>query len=352
MHYRRDVPDRSIEPSEPDHRAVLAEIERDVRERRRSGSIDPAFEAELAGAFAAVAPAASPSGGFDAVVDQAARHAIVDYDVPIHGRRPLRFVKRVVKQLTAWYLIFVGRQLVAFAATVLRALRILGRRVDTLEARNPLTDPRVARTDPGVDGDAARAWIDVIGPVMARGSAGRVVHADCGDGALLVELAAAGISAYGVDARREAGEAADAARLEVRCEDALTHLRSLPSASVGGLVLSGCVDRFGTGDQIELAEQAARVLEPGGAVVVVSANPAVWSATDTVARDLAPGRPIRPETWVHLLRRNGLDETEVHAAPSTRPAALDAPHDAAVEALAAVVFPSPSFAVVARRPLR
>ncbi len=353
MHYRRAVPDSSAEPTETDRRALLAEIERDVRERRRSGAIDPAFEAELAGAFAAVAPAAGTAGGFDAVVDQAARHAIVDYDVPIHGRRPVRFVKRTVKQLTAWYLIFVGRQLVAFAATTLRALRILGRRVDALEQRNPLTDPRLVQADPDADGDLAAGWLDVIAPlVSARPAASVVAHADCGDGALVVALAATGATVYGVDPRREAGRRADDARIEVRCELALEHLRALAGDTIGVLVLSGCTDRLGTGDQIELVEQAARVLVPGGTVVVITTNPSAHSSADIVARDLAPGRPMHPDTWVHLLGRFEFERSTVHAAPCDLPADIRASDDPVVRAFAAAVFPPPSYAVVGHRAAR
>src|ERR1700759_1758655 len=99
----------------------MAEIEAEVRAKRRSGEIPEDLERVLEGAFDAVAPPGATGAGFDTVVDQAARQAILDYDVPVTGKRPLRFVKRAVKTLTAWSLIFVGRQLVAFAGTTLRA---------------------------------------------------------------------------------------------------------------------------------------------------------------------------------------------------------------------------------------
>src|SRR5438067_5189771 len=158
----------------PDARALMADIEREVRERRRTGELDPDFERELDTVFAQVAPPGAFGGGFDTVVDQAARHAVVDYDVPIAGRRPLRMVKRAVKLLTAWYMIFVGRQLVAFAGTTLRALRILGGRVDALEARSPATDPRVATTLPPVDADLdLTPWAALLVDALRGRPAGR-----------------------------------------------------------------------------------------------------------------------------------------------------------------------------------
>jgi hypothetical protein len=335
-----------------DTRALMADIEREVRERRRRGDLDPEFERELDEAFAAVAPPGAFGGGFDTIVDQAARHAVVDYDVPITGRRPLRIVKRVVKQLTAWYLIFVGRQFVAFASTVLRALRILGARVDAVEARSPATDARVAAVATTVTGDVDLApWAAAVVERFADRPFGRVLHGDCADGALLVALADAGVDAYGTDPRLDAAARADAREIEVRREGTLEHLRTLPDGALAGLVLSGCVDRLVLGDLIELARQAVRVTGPGGAVVVVGRHPASWARDQSeVARDLAPGRPLHAATWQHLLVGEGAGDVVACNADPAVPDAVRESSDAAVRAMAAVLYAPPSFMVAARRP--
>src|SRR4051812_37135483 len=237
----------------------MAEIEAEVRSKRRSGEIPEALERELAGAFDAVAPPGATGAGFDTVVDQAARHAIVDYDVPVTGSRPLRMVKRAVKVLTAWYLIYVGRQLVAFAGTTLRALRILGGRVDALEQRSPATDPRVRATRAPAELDDLNDW-SALCVERLKDAPGRVVHAECGNGSLLDALVNAGIDAYGIDPRLDAARVSDAHRVEARTEDALEHLRSVRAGDLGGVVLSGCVDRAVLGDKIELLEAAQRAL--------------------------------------------------------------------------------------------
>lgn len=334
-----------------DTRALMADIEREVRERRRRGDLDPEFERELDEAFAAVAPPGAFGGGFDTIVDQAARHAVVDYDVPITGRRPLRIVKRAVKQLTAWYLIFVGRQVVAFAGTTLRALRILGARVDAVEGRSPATDPRVGATTAPVDADVdLEPWTAPIVEACADRPEGRVLHGDCGDGALLVALADAGIDAYGTDARLDAAACADARELEVRRDGTLEHLRTLPDGALAGLVLSGCVDRLVLGDLVELAGQAVRVTAPGAPIVVVGRHPAAWALDRAeVARDLAPGHPLHAATWQHLLEHHGARDIGAHAAPVTIPDAVRASSDPALHAVAAAVFAPASFMVVARR---
>jgi hypothetical protein len=302
----------------PDARALMAEIEAEVRAKRRSGEIPEALERELEGVFAAVAPPGATGAGFDTVVDQAARHAIVDYDVPLVGTRPLRMLKRAVKTLTAWYMIFVGRQLVAFAGTTLRALRILGGRVDALERRSPATDARVQLARAPAELDDVSGWAALCITELKAVHA-RVVHAECGNGAMLDALVAAGIDAYGVDPRTDAARVSDVHRVEARTEEALEHLQSVPAGDLGGVVLSGCVDTLVLGDKIELVDQATRCLRDDGAVIVIGRDPrATDGEADEIALDLAPGRPLHAATWAHLLARAGCREVVTHAEDGAR----------------------------------
>ena len=68
-----------------------------------------------------------------------------------------------------------------------------------------------------------------------------------------------------------------------------------------------------------LAQLAGRCLAPGGVVVLVSARPEVVVAIDPVAADLAPGRPIHPVTWCHLLAHFGLVELSVFEPDDAEP---------------------------------
>ncbi len=336
----------------PDQRQLLAEIERDVREHRRSGAISAEFEAELDRAFDEVSPPGATGGGFDNVVDQAARHAIVDYDAPTLGSTPLRFVKRLVKQLTAWYLIFVGRQLVAFAGTTLRALRILGGRVDELERRTPALDPRVQASPPPVASDLDVAeWIPfAIERILQTPSTGRVLHADCGDGSLLCAVTAAGIDGYGTDARLDAGAKADEYAVEVRSAEVLDHLRTLPKATLRGIVLTHCVDRMALGDQLELVGRAADAVCSGGIVVIVTQSLHSWAAgRGEIGADLAVGRPLSAPTWIHLLNRAGFVAEPAVPGKVELPDAVAQSSDPAVVAIARELFPPCTVGIVARR---
>lgn len=349
------APDEPGPAPEFDSRAVLADIERDVRERRRSGQITPDFEATLAGAFAEVAPNGSVGGGFDEVVAQAARHAVVDYDAPITGSKPLQLVKRAVKVLTAWYMIFVGRQLVAFAGTTLRALRLMGSRVDHLEARVPSMDTRLSGLVAPTVADGVRSWQETVirELTMRDAPAGRVVHGDCGTGDLLVALHTAGIDCYGVDARADSGVVADAHGLTVRGDDTLAHLRSVARGSLSAVVLSGCVDRYELGDQVELVTMAARALVDDGTMLLIGRDPRVHftatDATQALTADLAPGRPLRPATWEHLLEHAGFSVTGIALEASVDGVNAAQHPDPLVQRLADAVLVPESFCITARR---
>ena len=336
----------------PYRQSLLGEIERDVRERRRSGVITPEFEADLDMAWAEVSPPGATGGGFDSVADQAARHAIVDYDAPIVGSKPLRLVKRVVKLLTAWYMIFVGRQLVAFAGTSLRAMRILAGRVDSLERNTPATDPRMCSAAiPVVHDLDLSAWHNTVVDAVSRvGCPGRVAHIDCGDGALVVALNAQSIDGYGTDPRPDAGAAADEHNVEVRRDTAVGHLRGLGNGTLRAVVLSGCVDRLSLGDQLEVVSAGVAAVHPQGVVILIGRNPDAWSGdADPLARDLVVGRPLHCETWTHLLTQAGMSDVVAHFATAIIPPEIVASADAAVHLLAQKVFAPKTFCIVARR---
>ena len=76
----------------------------------------------------------------------------------------------------------------------------------------------------------------------------------------------------------------------------------------GTLVVSSCPSWQSPAGHARLARQAADALRPGGVLVLISAP------AGAAAADLAPGRPLRPETWQQLLDAAGLVDLEVHEA--------------------------------------
>ncbi len=89
--------------------------------------------------------------------------------------------------------------------------------------------------------------------------------------------------------------------------DVIDQLRAMPDRSAAGVVLVGCVDRLDLVGQVGLLEQSTRVVGPGGTIVVLATDQEAWAeGLSAPARDLAPGRPLHPETWSLLLHRSGV----------------------------------------------
>jgi SAM-dependent methyltransferase len=257
--------------------------------------------------FARYVPAGA-ADTFDEAMVQAEAQSFVHADVPTSATVPgVSAVKRVLRKLMAWYVRFLTAQVTTFAGAITRAVRLLGERVDSVErvtvlaADRTLAEIRERRAGPDLGG-----WAELVVGALAH-APGRVLHAECGDGALLAHLAEAGADVYGVEPSERLVLEASRAGLDVRADEALAHLRALPGATLGGLILSGAVDALPLGEVIELADRAATAVVDEGAIVVVSSG----AITDPVIADLAPGKPLHPETWAHLLRERGFTSIQI-----------------------------------------
>lgn len=338
---------------------LQAEINEEVRRRRAAGDFPPGLERELDSIFARYAPAGA-GDDFDEILVQAETQSFIHADVPTTSRiAPLAYVKRCLRKVMAFYMRFLAQQVTSFAGAITRAVRLLGQRVETLEAVTLLAGERsLAEVSERRGGPDLAPWVELVVTELA-GARGRVLHIECGAGALLAALSAAGADAYGVEPVEALAMEASRAGLDVRADAALAHLRALPDGTLGGLVLSGCVDALALGEVLELADRAAAAVAPGGTVVVLSSGPAAWArAVDPVVADLSPGRPLHPETWSHLLGERGLCGIRHHAALSApellRPVPDATPGadvlNANAERLNAVLFAPAAYAVVGRRP--
>ena len=290
-----------------DLQQVLREIDEEVAARRASGDFPPGMERDLDLIFARFAPAMTSGDDLDALIEQADRGAFVDVDVPTGSRLPaVSIVKKVLRKLMSWYLRYVTQQVSVFAGSTVSAMRLIGKRVDALEAATPGADPAVR------DASRRAAPPPELSPfadaVLAqlRGASGRVLVAECGDGALVRALVDAGLDAYGCDPRLALSEAASLDGLDVRPDEVLDHLRAVDHEALGGLVLAGAVDRLPIGSQLALADLAANALVTGGRLAVIGTEPDAWGRTTSVVdADLSPGKPLHAETWAHVLGARG-----------------------------------------------
>jgi hypothetical protein len=192
---------------------------------------------------------------------------------------------------------------------VVEAFRFLSARVETIEAR-------LAAQDSPVDGAAwlvpARAVGVLAGPVAAhvseRSPGGLILHADCGEGDLLRALHESGAEAHGVEPRGAVALRAIEQGCSVTIAEATEDVTSRPDGSVGGVVLSGVVDRLPLHALLPLLDQSRRVLRRGAPLVVIAEPVAAVAGRGAAAQDLVDGVPLYESTWALLLERAGFVE--------------------------------------------
>ncbi len=301
------------------------------REHEADEADETAFVDELRDAFRRLAPQGSLSWAYQSAYDDLARQfgvnrsapGTLDAAVPAQpgsgaGRRAL---EHVAPRLESWIdarisaaaatatqraLADSREEIAAGLASASEALRFLAARVAQLEAdaarrRVPIDD--MAELFEPVD---VSAWIDASVDWMTGDRPdGDVVHAECGDGALVAALVSAAIDAYGVDPRGSCALAALRRHVSVHLADTAPYLRTLSPASMAGMVLSGVVDRVAVADVVDLVDLGTSTLRAGAPLVVIVAGEHAEDAWTPSARDLAPGRALGAETWDRLLRRAG-----------------------------------------------
>jgi hypothetical protein len=201
-----------------------------------------------------------------------------------------------------------GGELAEAMAQVVEAFRFLSARVQTLEER-------LAREDRPVEGAAwlapAQDLATLTGPIASHLVArrppqgGPVVHGDCGSGGLLIALREEGVEAEGVEPRGSVALEAIEQGCQVAIRELLEDLSARQDASLGGLVLSGVVDRVPLHVLLELLGRAQRVLELGAPLVVVIGEAGSDRRWGDASREVIAGRPLGLETWELLLDRFG-----------------------------------------------
>ena len=216
-------------------------------------------------------------------------------------RPPVRLAKQVVRRVTVGPLTNLASQVAALGATLVAAARALEERVARLEARldgaghlpglAPLPDAALDRL-----AEEVRA---------APGTAlGAVVQVGAGDGRLLARLRELPAGAWGIDQDPYEVVAGRAAGLDVRLDPPF-RLGAVPAGTVGVVVLGPLVDVLALADLVVLLREARSALVPGATLIVATCEPVAFVEANPLLADLAPGRPLRVETWAHLLQRAG-----------------------------------------------
>jgi SAM-dependent methyltransferase len=284
----------------------MTEIAEDVRVRRASGDLPPKLERELDELFLAHSPVAGRGGDLADALRMIDAATFIDPVVPVDSNRAAgAFVKKGMRSLLLWYIGWITHQISQFASAVSRTLHIVEGRLKELERTVEVQRVPSAGVVEFPEVSAEAWWVPAAVSTVA-GTKGRILHAACGDGWLVRRIIEAGGDAYGVDPRSALIERGLMAMADLREETLDEHLRAVAPAGLGAIVLSATVEGLAGGEREQLLTRVGSTLAPGGTLVIHSISRARWEADDApVAADLSPGRPLRPDTWCHLLGQRG-----------------------------------------------
>jgi hypothetical protein len=211
------------------------------------------------------------------------------------------------------------RRTVPVDSAVFDALRYLAARVERLEGAVDPFDVRPAEL--ALPSPDASEWSEAVADWLGDPVGRPVVVGELVDRTVLDAVAATGADVDAVDPHAALtwtlqGDAPGRpGQVLVTAAEVVDHLHRLPVASRAGLVLIGCIDRASPAGKADLVDSAIRALAPGGALVLLVSDQAMWDGSlDPPVRDLLPGRPFHPDTWRVLLARAGLDALETHPA--------------------------------------
>lgn len=139
-----------------------------------------------------------------------------------------------------------------------------------------------------------------------------VLDLGCGRGEFLALLAEGGITAHGLDSNHEMVEACRARGLDVREGDAIAYLKSIPDASLGGLIAVQVVEHFQPSYLVHFLDTAYYKLRPGSKIVLETLNPSCWFAFfEAYIRDITHAWPLHPETLRFLVVTSGFQRVEL-----------------------------------------
>ncbi|MDQ4070485.1 MAG: methyltransferase domain-containing protein, partial [Actinomycetota bacterium] len=176
-----------------------------------------------------------------------------------------------------------------------------------------------------------RAYLPDVEAVAATG---QVIDVGTGRGEWLELLREAGIDGYGIDTNASAVERCRRRDLKVVHGDALEHLAGLPDASVAAVTGFHLAEHLEFDTLVDLIDHAARVLVPGGLLLLESPNPtnvAVGAAYFYV--DPTHKRPLHPQLLEFLMAARGFDDVEVRYMHPSMPLQLNQETDDAIRGL-------------------
>jgi O-antigen chain-terminating methyltransferase len=141
---------------------------------------------------------------------------------------------------------------------------------------------------------------------------GKVLEIGSGRGVMLRLMKEAGITAYGLDSFEEAVNDCKGKGLNVVHSDALSHLATLPAASLGGIFCAHVIEHMQPAQAIELIRESYRVLKPGARIVIITPNPKDLRTSERFWLDITHVRPYPEKLLIVLMKREGFDNIKAY----------------------------------------
>jgi SAM-dependent methyltransferase len=146
----------------------------------------------------------------------------------------------------------------------------------------------------------------------------RVIDLACGDGDFVALLLAQGVDAVGVDADAKTCAAAQAKGLPVVCRNVFDYLEDAPAASADGIFCAHLVEHLAYPQVITLIQQAARILRPGGRLILATPDcRSLFSHLDMYYLHFGHVSFYHPRLLSFLLEHEGFGSVTYDVNPNT-----------------------------------
>jgi SAM-dependent methyltransferase len=163
------------------------------------------------------------------------------------------------------------------------------------------------------------AYLPTVRGVGAGAVNAPILDVGCGRGEWLDVLRECGLRASGVDINGVTIDACRARGLEVTRSDAIDHLRTLATGSIGAVTALHVIEHLPFRRLIVLFDEAFRVLMPGGVAIFETPNPEnLLVGACTFYYDPTHVRPLPPEPTQFVAESRGFVDTSIlriHEAP-------------------------------------